>query len=202
MFNTLTDFKVQGMTLDDGKRQWTFSQILRSYSLIILFIHQINWLILTHHAAVHCGPECVWLLIAGARHLHPWVLHFSWKIHRYMFFRLLSNMLFQRLSLPSSLIIVSLNIEAKIHSGNCIDWLRIYKALPSIDVSEDALNLSSTYRLACMLRCWHSTVRLQRSYIANLLNFTSAILQILWKHFLMKSFLWIVTKSGNSSSSP
>lgn len=150
MFNTLTDFKVQGMTLDDGKRWRPFSQILRSYSLIILFIHQINWLILTHHAAVHCGPECVWLLIAGARHLHPWVLHFSWKIHRYMFFRLLSNMLFQRLSLPSTLIIVSLNIEAKIHSGNCIDWLRRYKALPSIDVSEYALNLSSKYRLACM----------------------------------------------------
>lgn len=75
--NTRLYFYFIDMALDDGKCWWAFSQILRLCSHTILFFQQINWLMLTGYAAVHCGPEYVWVLIAGARHLHPRVLHFT-----------------------------------------------------------------------------------------------------------------------------
>lgn len=124
-----------------GNTDELFSQILWSCSQIILFIQQINWLLLPTVQQCIVGLNCP---IIDCRHTTSLSLGFAilMKNSQIYFFRLLSNTLFLQLSLPSSLIIVSLNIEGTIHSGNCIDWLWRYKTLPPIDVSEDALHCS------------------------------------------------------------
>lgn len=139
------------MALDDGKCWWAFSQILRLCSHTVLFFQQINWLMLTGYAVVHCGPEYVWVLIAGARHLHPrFCISLMKNSQIYVFQAPLKYVIFQ-LSRLSLLIIVPLNIEPHIHSGNCIDWMWRYKALPFIDVSQDALNLLFNYAFSVCL---------------------------------------------------